>query len=189
MRTSSSGVGLALGIALGLGATPGRADEADWMTDADGILDIKVALSEKDGACGAALMLDRAKKTLKFEGAPGEIGCQFALEAAFDEVKSVKTGDGAGFLVELKKGKRKKLLMIPVPHVQWLLTQPMASGGFGQAMATSGLRGPDGEPVRVGGSAGGVGPQLKKVELPKEVTEDTAKAAGAVLAALGRSAK
>lgn len=182
-------MGLTLGAALCLAAASGSAGEADWMTDADGVLDIKVALSDQGGACGASLMLDRNKQTLVLEGAPGEVGCKLKLEAAFDEVKSVKTGEGAGFLVELKKGKQKKLLMIPVTHVQWLLTQPLVSGNFGQSMANSGLRGPDGEPMRVGGSAGSVGPQVKKVELPKDVMQDTEKAANAVLSALGRGDK
>jgi hypothetical protein len=155
-------MGLILGVALCLAAASGSA-EADWMTDANGVLDIKVALSDQGGACGAALVLDRIKKTLVVEGAPGEIGCKLKLEAAFDAVSSVKTGDGAGFLVELKKGKQKKLLMIPVMHVQWLLTQPLVSGG--------------------------VGPQVEKVELPKDVTHDTEKAANAVLSALGRGGK
>jgi hypothetical protein len=172
-------------LILGLAAS-GWAAEAEWMTDDAGVLDIKVALADKGAACGAALIADRNKKTLVFEGAPGEIGCKLKFEEPFAEVKSVKTGDGAGFLLELKKGKQKKLLMIPVVHVQWLLTQPMEGGNFSQAAQSAGLTGPDGDPIRVGGAAGGVGPSVKKVELPKDVVADTEKAARLIREALGQ---
>lgn len=179
--------GAALGLLCLLALAPaGWTADAEWMADEAGVLDIKVALAEKGGACGAALILDRTKKTLLLEGAPGEIGCKLKVEESFTDVKSVKTGDGAGFLVELKKGKQKKLLMIPVVHVQWLLSQPMVGGSFGQAVQSSNLTGPDGEPIRVGGAAGGVGPTVKKVELPKDVVADTEKAVQAVRQALGQ---
>lgn len=179
---------LVFGLVLSLAGAGAWAGETDWMTDEGGVVDIKVALADKGAACGGALMIDRNKKMLVFEGAPGEIGCKLKLEEPFAEIKSVKTGDGAGFLLELKKGKQKKLLMIPVVHVQWLLAQPMAAGGgLGQSMESSGMRGPDGEPIRVGGAAGGVGPSVKKVEIPKNVAADTEKAARTIREALGQN--
>jgi hypothetical protein len=188
MARSGVGPWLACGLLVGLGMSAVRAGAADWMTDEAGVLNLTVALADQGGACGATLLVDRNKKALLVEGAPGEIGCKLKLEAAFDDVKSVKTGDGAGFLLELKKGKQKKLVMIPVPHVQWLLSQPVASAGtFAQGVQSSGMRGPDGEPIRVGGAAGGVGPSVKKVEIPKEVATDTEAAVREILAALGRS--
>jgi hypothetical protein len=183
-RIAASGV--VLGLVLGLTVSVLSAAEVEWMSDDGGVLDIKVALADKGAACGANLVLDRNKKTILVEGAPGEIGCKLKIEEPFAEVKSVKTGDGAGFLLELKKGKQKKLLMIPVVHVQWLLSQPMAGESFGQAASSMGVMGPDGEPVRVGGASGGVGPSVKKVELPKEVVEDTGKATRAIREALGQ---
>jgi hypothetical protein len=178
---------LVFGLVLSLAVAGAWAGETDWMTDEGGVLDIKVALADKGAACGGALMIDRNKKMLVFEGAPGEIGCKLKLEEPFAEVKSVKTGDGAGFLLELKKGKQKKLLMIPVVHVQWLIAQPMVGGGFGQAAQSANLVGPDGEPMRVGGAAGGVGPSVKKVEIPKEVAADTEKVARTIREALGQN--
>ena len=178
---------LTWGVSAVMALPAGRAAASEWMADAGGVLDVTVAMADQGAACGATLRLDRNKKTVLFEGAPGEIGCKLKLESPFDDVKSVKTGDGAGFLLELKKGKQKKLLLIPVPHVQWLLTQPMVNqGSFAQGAQTAGLTGPDGEPIRVGGAAGGVGPQVKKVEVPKDVEADTDAAVKAILAALGR---
>lgn len=161
--------------------TPAWAGEADWIKDEGDVLEVKVALADKEGACGAILTLDRSKKTLSFGGAPGDIGCKLKLEATFEDVKSVKTGDGAGFLLELTKGKPKKLLMIPVPHVQWLLAQPMVSGGaYAEVSRAADMQNPGG--MRTG--RGGVGPRVERVQIPKEVAADTEKAVTAIRAAL-----
>jgi hypothetical protein len=176
-------IGLCIAMASGL-----VADDADWMTDERGVLDLKLALAEQGGICGTTLLVDRIKRLVLFAGAPGPRGCTWKLEARFEEVASVKTGDGAGFLLKLKKGKANTLLLIPVPHFQWLLDQPMVvtSGNLAQSMSAAGLRGPGGEEMRPSGAAAGAGPQLKKVELPRQVAVDTETAVRAIREALGK---
>lgn len=174
---------LLLGI---VAATPALtlAQTHDWMTDDKGVLELKVAQVENNHLCGAVLRLDRNKRSLLHEGIPGEIGCKAKIEVSFDDVKSVDTGDEAGLTLELKKGKPRKALLIPVPHAPWLLQQAQVKGGQGQGMEASGLKGPDGDGMKMSGSGSGA-VTLKKVELPKPVVDDTKKAVEAIREALG----
>ena len=160
----------------------------EWMTDDGNRLELMVAKLEDGNLCGGFLRVDRAAHSLVFASAPGAIGCKKTAEATATDVKSVKTGDGAGFLVELASGKEKKLLLIPLPHAAWLKAQPLVKnyGGLQQQMQMVGARGPDGQPVQLNGDAGGAGPNMKDVKIPEDVTADTKRAASAVLAALGR---
>jgi len=173
---------LSLGTAIGSAAI--GAD--DWFSDEGDKLAMMVAKLENGKLCGGVLRVNRASHALVFEPAPSEMGCKNAAEAKPADVRSVKTGDGAGFVVELQSGKERKLLLIPLPHAQWLLAKPMVKeNNTRQQVESAGLRGPDGEPMRVGGSAGG-GPKTTAVEIPANVASDTKRAADAVLSALGR---
>ncbi len=171
------------------GAATLRASDADWLTDDGNVLELKLAHLDKNGPDGGILRIDRGKKVVSWDGIPGEIGCKLKVEATFDDVKSVSLDDyQAGFVVELKKGKTKKLVLIPVPHAMALMTRAdVKEVGLQTSMANAGLRDSAGDGIRTGGSVGGAGPAAKKVELPKEVVADTRKAADAVLEALGRA--
>lgn len=174
---------LSLGVAA-VGLAVSGAD--DWFSDEGNKLAMMVAKLENGKLCGGVLRVNRATHGLVFEPAPSEMGCKNGAEAAQADVRSVKSGDGAGFLVELQRGKERKLLLIPLPHAQWLLATPIVKeNNTRQQVESAGLRGPDGEPMRVGGAAGG-GPKTKPVEIPANVAADTKRAVDAVLSALGR---
>jgi hypothetical protein len=159
--------------------------DASWMTD-DGVkLELMVAKLEDGKLCGGYLRVDRATKSLHFARGPEtDLGCKQLAEASATDVKSVKTGDGAGFLVELAAGKERKLLLIPLPHAQWLLAKPMVSyHNVGQQLESAGIRDRDGNPIHTGG-ANSAGPKTKPIEIPPDVAADTKRAVDAVLQAL-----
>lgn len=173
-------------FALVLAVSPAlvSAQSSDWMSDEGGTLELKVAQVEKDHLCGSRLLVDRNKRSVRLEGIEGDIGCKVKAEATFDDVKAVETGSDAGLTLELKKGKPKKQVLMPLPHAQWLLQQhQVKGGGLAQGMETAGVRGPDGDSMKVSGSAAGA-PAVKKVDLPKAVVDDTKKAATAIREAL-----
>jgi hypothetical protein len=173
-------------IALAANA-PAAELSPDWMTDEGGVLELKLAHDDKDRPDGGLLRLDRNKRLLLWEGIPGDIGCKLKVEAKFEDVEAVRVGEQAGFTVELKKGKPKKLVLIPVPHAEWFLKQYGIREGLATAMANTGdLRGIDGDKMRPSGASASAGPSIKKVELPQEVVRDTRQAANAVLAAMDR---
>jgi hypothetical protein len=160
--------------------------DGDWMTDNGVKLELMVAKLEDGKLCGGYLRVDRASKSLHFDKGPDtDMGCKRLAEAAASDVKAVKTGDGAGFLVDLASGKERKLLLIPLPHAQWLLAQPMVQyKNVGQQLESAGIRDRDGNPVHVGGSSGSAGARTKQVAIPENVAADTKRAADAVQAAL-----
>lgn len=173
-------------LVVTIGAAAGAfAQSPDWMIDDQGVLELKLAQDEKDRPCGAVLRMDRNKRVLLYEGIPGEVGCKAKIEAVFGDVKSVTTGPQAGFTLELKTGKPRRLILIPVPHALWFAQQrQVRGGGLSQGMEGVDARGPDGGAVHVSGSAAGA-PRLKKVDLPKPVVDDTKKAAAAIREVLG----
>lgn len=175
----------ALLLVLASGPVVASAQSSDWLSDEGGVLELKVAQVESGRLCGAVVKVDRNKRSFLNEGISGDMGCKAKVEASFDDVKSVETGSDAGVSVELKKGKPKKFTLIPLPHAQVLLQQAQVKGGgLAQGMETAGVRGPDGDSMKVSGSAAGA-PAVKKVELPKTVVDDTKKAATAIREALG----
>jgi hypothetical protein len=172
-------------VVLGTNA-PAADVSPDWMSDEAGVLELKLAHSDKDRPDGGLLRLDRNKRLLTWQGIPGDIGCKLKVEAQFDDVEAVRVGDGAGFTVELKHGKPRKLVLIPVLHAEWFMRQYRVQEGLATAMAnTEYLRGPDGK-MTPSGAAASAGPSIKKVELPEAVVRDTRRAADAVLAAMDR---
>ena len=173
------------GIVLGTMA-PAADLSPDWMSDEGGVLELKLAHNDKDRPDGGLLRLDRNKRLVLWQGIPGDIGCKLKVEAKFEDVEAVRVGDGAGFTLELKHGKPRKLVLIPVPHAEWFLKQYGVQEGLATAMAnTEYLRGPGGK-MTPNGAAASAGPSIKKVELPEAVVRDTRRAANAVLAAMDR---
>jgi hypothetical protein len=157
-----------------------------WITDEDGVLEMLLAHRDDTRVDGGTLRLDRRKKLITWTGAPNEIGCKRSFEAAFSDVKSVEEERSLpGFHLELKQGKPKGWTLMPLPHVAYLLKGPgVSEGDLQQKASDAGLTGPDGAPLRVGGDAGGVGPRVKKRELPEEVDRDVRKAITALRDAL-----
>ena len=164
------------------------AGDADWLTDENGVLALKLAHLDKNGPDGGVLKVDRQKHVMLWEGAGGEMSCKTRFEVSFDDVKSVAKADGPGFVVELKKGKPKSLTLIPIFHANWLLDGYRVSGlSSQQAIKDSPMMvGPGGGSITANGGAGAAGPTVKKVDLPKDVVADTQQAVDSVLAAMGR---
>src|SRR5262249_60794242 len=172
---------LAVILALGMPAAL-LAGDADWLTDENGILALKLAHLDKNGPDGGILKVDRQKHLVLWEGAGGDMSCKSKFEVPFDDVKSVAKADGPGFVLELKKGKPKNLTLIPVFYANWLVDGYKVAGmGSQQAMSESPyMRGPGGN-IGANGNAASGGPTVKKVELPKDVVADTQQAVDSVL--------
>jgi hypothetical protein len=180
---------LVAGLLLaGPGPTP-SAPPVDWITDEGGVLEMLLAHRDDDRVDGGTLRVDRGRKLVTWAGAPNEIGCQRTFEAAFSDVKYVEEERALpGFHLELKQGKRKSWTLMPLPHVAYLLKDPaVAQGDLQQRATDANLVGPDGAPLRVGGEAAGVGPRVKKREVPEEVDRDIRKAVAALRDALASS--
>lgn len=159
---------------------------AEWMTETDGVLELKLAHEEKARPDGGVLRVDPRRRLLEWEGIPGEFGCKVKVEVSFEDVKGVSVSDQAGFVLELRTGKNKKLTFLPVPHAWWFVQQWTAEGGnLGHNLPEGTLRTQDGEMGATGASAGAA-PRPKHRDTPPQVAADTRTAANAVLAALGR---
>ena len=165
-------------------APPGS---AEWMSEDEGILELKLAHEEKGRPDGGTLRVDGNRRLVVWEGIPGEFGCKLKVEASFDEIGVISVSDQAGFVIEFKNGKNRKLVLIPVPHAWWFKQQwTTQDGKLGTNVPEGSMRDHDGSPVAVGGAAGGVGPRIKHREIPKDVAAATLKAANAIRMALGR---
>lgn len=199
-RLQGIGAQLMIGLLLALAglAAPqevvrdqGRApssSRADWMSESDGVLELKLAHDEKRRPDGGTLRIDSGKRLVLWEGIPGEFGCKLRVEASFDDVKDITMNEQAGFVLELKRGKSKRLALIPVPHAWWFAQQWVAGdGNFAQKIPEGTMRDPDGGSLAVSGAEGGAGPVVKHWEIPKPVAEDTRVAANALRVALGRA--
>jgi hypothetical protein len=152
-----------------------------WMKEDGGSLEL---LLVREGLCGGVLTLDSVRRLVRWEGAPGDIGCKDGFEAAFDDVKAVRAQSEAGFLIEFKKGTGKRMVLIPLPHAAWLGQQSRFSNP-NVKIALESMSSADGDalPNNLPGA-----PAVKRVEIPKEVVADTQKAVDRVLDFLGRPA-
>lgn len=161
---------------------------AGWMSESEGVLELKLAHEEKARPDGGTLRIDSHKRLVLWEGIPGEFGCKLKVEASFDDVKDISVTELAGFVLEFKRGKNKKLVLIPVPHAWWFTQQWTTRGGnFAQNIPEGTMRDHDGGSIAVSGAEAGAGPRLKHREIPKEVVADTRAAANAIREALGRA--
>jgi hypothetical protein len=169
-------------------ATPQPSSPADWMSETDDVLELKLAHEEKGRPDGGTLRIDSRKRLVLWEGIPGEFGCKLRVEASFDDVKDITMTELAGFVLELKSGKNKSLVLIPVPHAWWFTEQWSGrSGNISQRIPEGAMHGHDGDSFAVSGGAAGAGTSVKHKEIPKPVVADTRKAANAIRAALGRA--
>jgi len=161
---------------------------ADWMSENDGVLELKLAHDEKKRPDGGTLRIDSRHGVLLWEGIPGEFGCKLKVEASFEDVKDITVNEEAGFVLELKSGKNRRLVLIPVPHAWWFTEQWTGrSGNIAQRIPEGTMHGHDGESMGVSGASAGAGTSVKHREIPKPVVADTRLAANAVRAALGRA--
>jgi hypothetical protein len=169
-------------------AAPPPSSPADWMSENDGVLELKLAHDEKKRPDGGTLRIDSRRGLVLWEGIPGEFGCKLKVEASFDDVKDITVNELAGFVLELRSGKTKSLVLIPVPHAWWFTEQwEGRSGNIAQRMPEGTMHGHDGDSMGVSGGAAGAGTSVKHREIPKPVVADTRKAANAIRAALGRA--
>jgi len=182
-----AGPALPQGVARDQASAP-ASNPADWMSEADGVLELKLAHEEKARPDGGTLRIDSRLGLVLWEGIPGEFGCRLKVEATFDDVKDVTVTELAGFVLELKSGKNKKLALIPVPHAWWFTEQWSGrSGNIAQRVPEGTMRGHDGDAMGMSGGAAGAGTSVKHREIPKPVVADTRKAANAIRAVLGRA--
>lgn len=190
---------LAVATAAGLGASSAQTVAArtpppqgvEWIVEDGSTLLLRLVTEEGRKPCGGVFTVDPTRRTVRFEGIPGALGCKRVVEAPFADVKALRTQRlEAGFVVDLA-GKGPKLVLLPLPHFSWFERQfrARASGDqVDQALASvGGAAGADGDLMTFGGVlGGGSGATLQRVDLPKEVQADTQKAVDLIREAMGR---
>ena len=169
---------------------PLRAQPVEWIVEEGSSLLLRLVMEEGAGVCGGVLTVDPARRFIRFEGIPGDLGCRRVVEAPFDELKSLKTQRrDAGFVLEfVSKAHGPKLVLLPLPHFSWFKDQRRYHEGSRQLedklQSVGGAIGPDGDPMSFGGTAGG---SLVQVDLAKEVVADTQEAVDLIREAMGRT--
>ena len=172
---------------LAAGSPPENQTPRDWLIRRNGVLELALAHQESDGADGGILTVDSNRRMVMWQGIQSDVGCKERVEARFEDVKSVKAQEGAGFVIEFVKSVGKKIVLLPRPHAQWFQRQYRSpeAGGLSQFIAERRTGDAEGG-MRIGGVRGGAGPTLRRVELPPQVRVDTRAAMAAVLDALDR---
>ena len=174
---------VALLATASLSSGQGQAPDSpiEWMVEDGDSLELKLV---REGLCGGFLTVDSVRRLVRWEGAPGRIGCLDGFEAAFDDVKAVRTRSEGGFLVEFKKSRARPLVLVPLPHAAWFSQQSRAMDPS-VTQTLGGMSGPDGQAMSSNLSST---PTLKHVEVPKEVVTDTQSAVDRIHDFLGRPA-
>lgn len=132
---------------------------SDWMSESNGVLELKLAHEEKARPDGGTLRIDSNKQVILWEGIPGEFGCKLKVEASFDDVKEISVSELAGFVLELRSGKNRKLSLIPAPHAWWFAQQWAArDGNFTKTIPEGALRDHNGDGMATTGSAAAPAP-------------------------------
>lgn len=173
----------ALGAALALGSALLPAGEPDWLQDDGRVLEMRLAHREADRVDGGTLRVDRARRLVTWQGAPNEVGCRRPWESSFVGVGGVKV-DAPGFVIVLRQGPVKEMRLAPLPHFAELLGKPHI-GGVAPNVKEA-LKGPDGDPVPLGGSGASTTPSVGRVPASPSMQRDTRRAVSAILDALGR---
>lgn len=65
-------------------AAPTADPAREWMSDEDGVLELKLAHLEKDAVDGGVLRIDRSGRKLTWSGIPGEMGCKSKIDVSLD---------------------------------------------------------------------------------------------------------
>jgi hypothetical protein len=175
---------IGIAIALSVLAISAHAQEPDWISDDGRVVTLLLAHRDVGRVDGGTLRVDRERRVVTWAGAPNEIGCQRPWEAAFDDVEDVKA-DEPGFLLLLRKGDTREARLAPLPHFTALVGQGRSvsvTPGVKEA-----LKGPDKDRAPLSGSGASSTPTLSRPALPPRVQLDSARAADAVLRALGRA--
>jgi hypothetical protein len=160
-----------------------QAAESDWINESRGVLEMRLAHRDTQRVDGGTLCVDRERRTVSWEGAPNEIGCQRPWEVAFEDVVDVRA-DAPGFLVVLRRGPEKEVRLAPLPHFRALIGEARHRS-VGPDVKDA-LRGPDGDPLPLGGTGASTTPTFTPRVLAPEVQSDGLRAAEAILRALGR---
>lgn len=171
-----------------LAGSPESSGEPDWMSVRGGVLTLALAHEESQGPDGGTLTVDPNRRVVLWEGIPGELGCKDKREVRFEDIRTVRTQEGSGFVIEFNKRVGKRLVLLPRSHAPWFQGQ-WKNPDAALSPVLGGLRTADGEGgmgMGIGGVRGGVGPPPRRRELPKEVRADTRAAVAAVLEALDR---
>lgn len=170
-------------LVLVAAASLANADEGDWIDDTGGVLEMRLAHRDTQRVDGGTLRVDRERRTVSWEGAPNEIGCQRPWHVAFEDVVDVRA-DAPGFLVVLRGGPEKQVRLAPLPHFRALIGEAR-DRSVGPNVKDA-LRGPDGDPLPLGGTGASTTPTFTPRVSAPEVQSDSLRAAEAILRALGR---
>lgn len=165
--------------------------DGDWIvTDAAGVLRVRLAHAERPRPDGGTLVVDPNRRAVTWEGAPGEHGCRRGLEAPFARVRAVRLEPRGVLRLELRGEPRDRWLFVPVPHAAWLVqaSSALVRGFLPDLRETlvSGAR--DAAAMPASGSAAFMGAQVRPDLVPAEVSADLRLALERVQRALERPA-
>ena len=151
---------------------PSPSPDALWSDDGT-VLEIPLAHKDRDRVDAGLLRLDRRRRLLTWEGAPGAIGCALRVEASFDDV-AVAEALGPGFVLTLSAGPVRDMTLIPPAHFALLQGPPVrARGGISREEAIAGGLKNDDVYADATGSGAFRGPASRVVALPEAARRDT----------------
>jgi hypothetical protein len=164
---------------------PDQTGPVEWIVEDGTMLTLRLVLEERGRPCGGELVVDPNRRTLRFEGVPGAIGCRRFVEASFTDLEDLRVQrHEAGFELKVGGDKKETLVLLPLPHFRWFAAQrSVRQGGLDRQFSSLGLTDPDGEAIWTGGPAA---PSVERVPLPREVVADTEKAVELIREAMGR---
>jgi hypothetical protein len=174
-----------LGGVLGATPAPDESEPVEWIVEDGTTLMLRLVLEERGRPCGGELVVDPNRRLLRFEGMPGETGCERFVEASFTDLEELRVQRGeAGFALEVGGGREEKLVLLPLPHFRWFAAQRrVRQGGLDRQLSALGMVDRDGDAIRTGAPAA---PSVERFELPREVVADTEKAVELIREAMGR---
>lgn len=159
---------------LVIAASPDKSPSPDaglWSDDGT-VVEVPLAHRDRDRVDAGLLRIDRRKRVLTWEGAPGEIGCALRVEASLDDV-TIAEARGPGLILSLKRGAVREMTLVPPAHFALLLQSAVrARGGMSREEAIAGRLRNDDVYVDASGSGAFGGPTSKSVAIPEAARRD-----------------
>jgi hypothetical protein len=162
------------------------------------VLVLKLAHDHGGRTDGGILSVNPTTRVISWHGIEGEVGCKETLDVPFEKVRSVRTAEGAGFVLTLHD--HAKMVFLPAVDADWFARQEttsVADAGFNSALKQGlitfavGGRHPDSNldpnPQGMNGDRSFGGGTVTKHDIPEEVKADVALAVDSVLNTMGRT--
>ena len=156
-----------------------------WISRDGEALELLLAHQERSGPDVGMLRVDPLQRTVIWEGL-GPQACQHRIAARFDDVKGVRSRRDGSFVLQLVAGAERSLVLIPLPHAEWLTAPYTVDPGRMEVL----LEGSDvftgRGSSRSAGMPGAAAPSIRSKDPTTQVVADTGKAVDGILELLGR---